>query len=114
MVADGQSKCGSRRVRIQGFFETPATHQVSGGSKEGLMRTSVFKSVELGELVAAIFDEAGRYSTDPLEVSLLATSAVMDILERKERTSLFRNRSLQTRKRAVSRDVGHAAKSIFS
>ena len=32
------------------------------------MRTQVHKTAQLGELVAAVFDRAARYSTDPREV----------------------------------------------
>ena len=72
------------------------------------MHTRVYKTIELGELVAAIFDEAARYSTNPLEVSLLATNAVMDLLEHKGRLPFFSYRSRKTLKWSVSRDVGHA------
>ena len=44
------------------------------------MRTHVEKTAQLGELVAAAFDEAARYSADPREVSRLATQAVMHLL----------------------------------
>ena len=50
------------------------------------MRT-VEKTAELGELVVAAFDEATRYSTDPREVSRLATRAVMDMVRRSRKTS---------------------------
>jgi hypothetical protein len=50
------------------------------------MRTAQ-QTAELGELVVAAFDEATRYSTDPREVSRLATRAVMDIVRRARRTS---------------------------
>jgi hypothetical protein len=46
------------------------------------MRTQVHKTVQFGELVVAVFDEAAQYSTDPEEVSRLATTAVKDMLER--------------------------------
>ena len=72
------------------------------------MKTNVYITVPLGELIAAVFDETARYSSDTGEISRLATSAVKDILERKGRTSLFRNRSRQTLKWPVFRDIGHA------
>ena len=72
------------------------------------MHTRVYKTVQLGELVAAIFDEAALFSTDQLDVSRLATKAVRGILERSGRTSLFRHRCRKTLKWSVSRDVGHA------
>ena len=43
---------------------------------------------ELGDLIAAAFDEAARYSTDPSEVSRLATRALAHILERTQDRSL--------------------------
>jgi hypothetical protein len=52
------------------------------------MRTQVHKTAQLGELVAAVFDRAARYSTDPREVSRLATQAVAHILRRARRTSI--------------------------
>ena len=50
------------------------------------MRTHNHKTAELGELVAAVFDKAALYSTDPEEVSRLATRAVMHLLRRSRRT----------------------------
>ena len=50
------------------------------------MRTHVHKTARLGELVAAVFDEASRYSTDPREVSRLATMAVMHMSRRTRKT----------------------------
>ena len=44
------------------------------------MRTHAFKTAPLGDLVVAVFDEAAHYSTDPREVSRLATRAVAHIL----------------------------------
>jgi hypothetical protein len=38
------------------------------------------QTAELGELVAAAFDEAARYSNDPQEVSRLATYAITHLL----------------------------------
>ena len=46
------------------------------------MRTNIHKTVELGDLVVAVFDAAARYSTDPREVSRLATKAVKLMLRR--------------------------------
>ena len=46
------------------------------------MMTNVLRTVELGDLVVAVFDEAAHYSTDPREVSRLATRAVMHVLRR--------------------------------
>jgi hypothetical protein len=46
------------------------------------MRTHAPKTVSLGELIAAAFDEAASYSADPREVSRLATGAVARLLRR--------------------------------
>ncbi len=43
-------------------------------------RTSLRKTAQLGEVVVAAFDNAASYSTDPREVSRLATEAVALIL----------------------------------
>jgi hypothetical protein len=51
------------------------------------MKTNVQKTAQLGELVAAAFDNAAHYSTDPREVSRLATQAVMNMLRRAGRIS---------------------------
>ena len=39
-------------------------------------------TVELGDLIQAVFDEAARHSTDPREIPLLATQAVAQLLWR--------------------------------
>jgi hypothetical protein len=41
----------------------------------------------LGDLIVAAFDEAAHFSSDPVEVSQLATRAVTHILERTRRPS---------------------------
>ena len=46
------------------------------------MRTNAHETAQLGQLVVAAFDEAAQYSSDPLEVSRLATRAVMHLLRR--------------------------------
>jgi hypothetical protein len=51
------------------------------------MKTKLHKTAELGDLVVAVFDNAARYSTDPREVSRLATLAVMKMLRRAWRHS---------------------------
>jgi len=43
--------------------------------------------VQLGELVVAAFDKAAQLSSDPREISRLATTAVMRILRRARKTS---------------------------
>jgi hypothetical protein len=49
--------------------------------------TSVQKTAKLGELVAAAFDRAAQYSSDPREVSHLATEAVLHMLRRARKTT---------------------------
>ena len=43
------------------------------------------KMVRLEDLIAAVFDEAARYSMDPREVSRLATEAVRHLMRRARR-----------------------------
>jgi hypothetical protein len=50
------------------------------------MSTNVQQTAQLGELVVAAFDEAADYSSDPREVSRLATRAVMHLLRRARKT----------------------------
>jgi hypothetical protein len=51
------------------------------------MKTNVHKTAQLGDLVVAAFDQAEHYSTDPWEVSCLATQAVLRMLRRAHRPS---------------------------
>jgi hypothetical protein len=44
-------------------------------------------TVQLGDLVVAAFDEAAQHSSDPREVSQLATRAVKHVLWRARKTS---------------------------
>jgi hypothetical protein len=46
------------------------------------MKTHINKTAELGDLVALIFDNAAQYSTDPQQISHLATQAVSHLLRR--------------------------------
>jgi len=46
------------------------------------MGTKVCKTAQLGNFIAVVFEEAARYSTDPREVSRLATLAVMHMWRR--------------------------------
>ena len=46
------------------------------------MKTDLRKTVQLGELIVAVFDIAAQHSTDPREVSRLATEAVGNMLRR--------------------------------
>ena len=49
------------------------------------MKTNFYKTVELGDVVVAAFDEAAHYSSDPRKVSRLATRAVLRMLRRARR-----------------------------
>ena len=49
------------------------------------MRTNIHKTAQLGDLVVVAFEEAAHYSTDPREVSRLATLAVMNMWRRARR-----------------------------
>jgi hypothetical protein len=44
------------------------------------MNAMIHRSVQLGELVATVYDEAALYSDNPTEVSRLATEAVTRML----------------------------------
>jgi hypothetical protein len=46
------------------------------------MRVHEQTTAQLGELVVIAFDEAARFSKDPLEVSRLATQAITNMLRR--------------------------------
>jgi hypothetical protein len=46
------------------------------------MKKTTRKTARLGELIAAVFDEAARYSIDPREVSRLAAHAVSHLMLR--------------------------------
>ena len=52
------------------------------------MKTRIQKTAPLGALIAAAFDSASAYSSDPKEVSRLATSAVLQLLRRAPRRDL--------------------------
>ena len=52
------------------------------------MKTQIYRTAQFGELVVAAFDGAADYSTDPLEVSRLATEAVAHILRRTREASI--------------------------
>jgi hypothetical protein len=72
------------------------------------MRTHVHQSAPLGELVVAAFDAAAHYSTDPLEVSRLATQAVGRMLRGAQRRKILMPRPTMRAKRAPSVDGGQA------
>jgi hypothetical protein len=67
------------------------------------MRTDAHETAQLGELVVAAFDEAAQYSSDPREVSRLATRAVMQMLRRVRKTLPPRQREQHSPGRAVSK-----------
>ena len=49
------------------------------------MKATFRKTAELGELVVTAFDNAARYSTNPREVSRLATRAIAHMLQPRRR-----------------------------
>ena len=51
------------------------------------MKAPLRKTAELGELVVTAFDKAAHYSTNPREVSRLATRAIAHILQPRRRHS---------------------------
>ena len=50
-----------------------------------LVRVTVPRTVQLGELVVAAFDGAAEHSTDPQEVSRMAIRIVLNVLHRARR-----------------------------
>jgi hypothetical protein len=58
-------------------------------AKKAYMTTQAHKTTDLGDLIAATFEEAALYSADPQEVSNLATQAVAHMLLRARRTSAW-------------------------
>ena len=67
------------------------------------MRTNAQETAPLGELVVAAFDEAAQYSSDPREVSRLATRAVMQMLRRPRKTAPPGQREQDTPGRSPSK-----------
>ena len=55
--------------------------------ERNLMKTGTPKTMQLGELIAAAFDKAAQQSSDPREISRLATMAVQRMLRRARKTS---------------------------
>jgi len=51
------------------------------------MRKSSRKTARLGDLIAAVFDEAGSYSRNPREVSRLATHVVRHLMRQAQRVA---------------------------
>jgi len=64
------------------------------------------ETIRLGDLIVAIFDEAAYYSSDPKEVSRLATQTLMHMLRAARRTlaplppSIVSNRTRHSGKQA--------------
>ncbi len=54
----------------------------SRGPRRELVKRPTHGTARLGDLIAAAFDEAARYSADPREVSRLATQAVRHLMRR--------------------------------
>ena len=50
------------------------------------------RTTQLGELIAAAFDEASLISVDPKKISDMASNAVMRVLKRAGKTSILLNR----------------------
>jgi hypothetical protein len=65
------------------------------------------RTIALGDLIVAVFDEAQRYTTDPREVGRRATEAVARLL----RHSLGDDGPTRARPQA-SRDFGRARRSF--
>jgi hypothetical protein len=62
--------------------------QPRSGKRRTTMSSQENRTAQFGELVVAAFDGAADYSTDPLEVSRLATEAVAHILRRTRSASI--------------------------
>jgi hypothetical protein len=56
--------------------------------RRNLVMRRTHGTAQLGDLIAAAFDEAARYSADPREVSRLATQAVRHLMRRAGRMSV--------------------------
>jgi hypothetical protein len=54
------------------------------------MKNHVHKTARLGDLITAVFDGAAQYSSDPREVSRLATQAVALMLRRARKSVISR------------------------
>jgi hypothetical protein len=63
------------------IYESARTRGHARSLKRPPSRTSVRRTAPLGEVVVAAFDKAADLSTDPREVSRLATEAVALILQ---------------------------------
>ena len=70
------------------------------------MRTHVYRTVQLGDLVAAAFDEAALFSSDPKEVAHLATQSVVRMLRRSRNASFLRHHRRQETSRRLASHHG--------
>ena len=83
-VSGPEAACINARRSIDG------ERSLSGRTRaqeEGTVKTRTQKTARLGDLIAAAFDEAARYTTDPREVSRLATQAVRHLVRHARRIS---------------------------
>ena len=62
------------------------------------MEAKTHGTAQLGELIAAAFDEAARYSDDPRDVASMATHAVQHMLRRATRIPAIGARLLRYRR----------------
>jgi hypothetical protein len=75
----------SRSRQVPEIATSPSSKD--GRNRPQMRRTSIHRTVQLGELVAAAFDWAAQYSSDPRMASLLATRAEKDVLRRSRKGS---------------------------
>jgi hypothetical protein len=54
------------------------------------MRIQIPKTVSLGELILAVFDNAAQYSADPREVSRLAIQTISHMLRQAPKLTISR------------------------
>ncbi len=76
--------------QLRNWHGCPMSHVASADQRKAVMKTIIYqttplaplrqKIATLGDVVVASFDRAALLSTDPKEVSRLATSAVMAVL----------------------------------
>ena len=77
-VHAGESLAQTRRPEDEPVNRGTTTHP----GKKDTMRTNAPKTFLLGDVVAAAFDIAAQYNSDPRAVSILATRTVMRVLRR--------------------------------
>ena len=76
-------------------MKQPLINNVALGARGKILSTRTHKTVQLGELVATVFDEAALHSSDSKEISHLAARAVMHLLRRARKKSFFQASSPQ-------------------